>query len=103
MPPRTSEIENRFAHPPRRTFLWVSAVGTVGVAAGSRVGVASGQDKPDAKRGGTLVVRSGPIRGIDPHIETWASTLQVVHQTYNALLKFNYDGTKIQPDLAESW
>jgi peptide/nickel transport system substrate-binding protein len=49
------------------------------------------------------VVRSGPIRGIDPHLETWAAALQVIHQTYNALLKFNHDGTKILPDLAETW
>jgi peptide/nickel transport system substrate-binding protein len=55
------------------------------------------------KRGGTLVVRSGPIRGIDPHVETWGATLQVVHQAYNALVKFTHDGSKIVPDLAENW
>ena len=27
----------------------------------------------------------------------------MIHQTYNALLKFNHDGTKILPDLAETW
>ena len=73
-----------------------------GLAAGGPR-VAWAQAKDDAKRGGTLVVRSGPIRGIDPHLETWAATLMVVHQTYNALLKFNHDGTKILPDLAETW
>jgi peptide/nickel transport system substrate-binding protein len=55
------------------------------------------------KVGGTLVVRSGPIRGIDPHFETWGTTLQVVHQAYNGLVKFTPDGTTIIPDLAESW
>jgi len=55
------------------------------------------------KAGGTLVVRSGPIRGIDPHFETWGATLQVVHQAYNGLVKFTPDGTTIVSDLAESW
>ena len=96
------EAQGRFTRVSRRDFLLTGAAGVAGVAiAAPRVAIA--QDKNDAKRGGTLVVRSGPIRGIDPHIETWATTLQVVHQTYNALLKFNHDGTKILPDLAESW
>jgi peptide/nickel transport system substrate-binding protein len=88
-------------HVSRRSFLQAGAFGMTGFATGARIAWAQG--KGDAKRGGTLVVRSGPIRGIDPHMETWATTLQVVHQTYNALLKFNHDGTKILPDLAESW
>src|SRR5262245_1920216 len=87
----------------RRTFLLTGPAGLAGLAGAARPRLAWGQAKDDVKRGGTLVVRSGPIRGIDPHIETWATTLQVVHQTYNALLKFNHDGTKILPDLAESW
>ena len=87
-------------HVSRRSFLRAGALGVTGLAAGgTRVAWAQG----DAKRGGTLVVRSGPLRGIDPHLETWAAALQVIHQTYNALLKFNHDGTKILPDLAESW
>ena len=88
-------------HVSRRSFLHAGVVGAGLAAASPRI--AWGQDKGDAKRGGTLVVRSGPIRGIDPHLETWGAALQVVHQTYNALLKFNHDGTKILPDLAESW
>ncbi len=88
-------------HVSRRSFLHAGVVGAGLAAASPRI--AWGQDKGDAKRGGTLVVRSGPIRGIDPHLETWGAALQVIHQTYNALLKFNHDGTKILPDLAESW
>ena len=88
-------------HVSRRSFLHAGIVGAGLAAASPRI--AWGQDKGDAKRGGTLVVRSGPIRGIDPHLETWGAALQVIHQTYNALLKFNHDGTKILPDLAESW
>jgi peptide/nickel transport system substrate-binding protein len=89
------------AHVSRRRFLQAGALGAGLAAVAPRA--AWGQDRGDAKRGGTLVVRSGPIRGIDPHLETWAAALQVIHQTYNALLKFNHDGTKILPDLAESW
>jgi peptide/nickel transport system substrate-binding protein len=88
-------------HVSRRSFLHAGVVGAGLAAASPRI--AWSQDKSDAKRGGTLVVRSGPIRGIDPHLETWGAALQVIHQTYNALLKFNHDGTKILPDLAESW
>jgi peptide/nickel transport system substrate-binding protein len=95
--PGTSGV---LAHVSRRSFLRAGALGVTGLAAGgTRVAWAQGE----AKRGGTLVVRSGPLRGIDPHLETWAAALQVIHQTYNALLKFNHDGTKILPDLAESW
>ena len=90
------------AHVSRRSFLQAGALGMTGLAATGTRG-AWAQDRSEAKRGGTLVVRSGPIRGIDPHLETWAAALQVIHQTYNALLKFNHDGTKILPDLAESW
>ena len=90
------------AHVSRRSFLRAGALGVTGLAAVGP-GVAWAQNGGDAKRGGTLVVRSGPVRGIDPHLETWAAALQVIHQTYNALLKFNHDGTKILPDLAESW
>ena len=86
----------------RRSFLQAGALGVTGLAVGGPR-VAWAQDKGEAKRGGTLVVRSGPVRGIDPHLETWGAALQVIHQTYNALLKFNHDGTKILPDLAESW
>src|SRR5512132_387728 len=89
-------------HISRRSFLHAGALGMTGLAAGG-TRVAWAQDKSEAKRGGTLVVRSGPLRGIDPHLETWAAALQVIHQTYNTLLKFNHDGTKILPDLAESW
>ena len=89
-------------HISRRSFLHAGALGMTGLAAGG-TRVAWAQDKSEAKRGGTLVVRSGPLRGIDPHLETWGAALQVIHQTYNALLKFNHDGTKILPDLAESW
>lgn len=90
------------SHVSRRGLLQAAALGVTGLAVGG-ARVAWAQGKGEAKRGGTLVVRSGPIRGIDPHLETWPATLQVVHQTYNALLKFNHDGTKILPDLAESW
>lgn len=86
----------------RRSFLQAGALGLTSLA-GGRPRATWAQGKGEAKRGGTLVVRSGPIRGIDPHQETWPATLQVVHQTYNALLKFNHDGTKILPDLADSW
>src|SRR5215468_10019538 len=103
MLPLASETPARFPHLSRRTFLLTAAVGGTGLVAASAPRLAWSQDKGDAKRGGTLVVRSGPIRGIDPHIETWAATLQIVHQTYNALLRFNHDGTKILPDLAEKW
>ena len=89
------------AHVSRRSFLQAGALGAGLAAVAPRA--AWGQDRGDAKRGGTLVVRSGPLRGIDPHLETWGAALQVIHQTYNALLKFNHDGTKILPDLAESW
>ena len=64
---------SRFPRVSRRSFLLSSAVGATGLVVAPRLASAQG----DAKRGGTLVVRSGPIRGIDPHIETWASTLQV--------------------------
>ena len=102
MKPRQPETDGLPAHVSRRRFLQAGALGVTGLAAaGPRVAWAQG--KSEAKRGGTLVVRSGPIRGLDPHMETWATTLQVVHQTYNALLKFNHDGTKILPDLAETW
>jgi peptide/nickel transport system substrate-binding protein len=90
----------------RRDFLKVGAASGIGFAALSMVGPGSCKalaQGSQPKSGGTLVVRSGPIRGIDPHFETWATTLQVVHQAYNALVKFNHDGTKIVPDLAESW
>src|SRR5215475_10503313 len=90
----------------RRDCLKAGVAGGIGLAGLSRLGAgtqeAMAQDsKP--KTGGTLVVRSGPVRGIDPHFETWAATLQVVHQTYNGLVKFTPDGTTIVPDLAESW
>ena len=88
-------------HVSRRNFLQAGALGVTGLAA-VRPRVAWAQNG-EPKRGGSLVVRSGPLRGIDPHLETWAAALQVIHQTYNALLKFNHDGTKILPDLAESW
>jgi peptide/nickel transport system substrate-binding protein len=88
-------------HVSRRNFIQAGALGVAGLAA-VRPRVAWAQNG-EAKRGGSLVVRSGPLRGIDPHLETWAAALQVIHQTYNALLKFNHDGTKILPDLAESW
>ena len=88
-------------HVSRRNFLQAGALGVAGLAS-VRPRVAWAQNG-EAKRGGSLVVRSGPLRGIDPHLETWAAALQVIHQTYNALLKFNHDGTKILPDLAESW
>lgn len=102
MKPANQGTNGLFAHVSRRSFLQAGALGVTGLAAvGPRVGWAQG--KGEAKRGGTLVVRSGPIRGIDPHLETWGAALQVVHQTYNALLKFNHDGTKILPDLAETW
>ena len=101
MKPGARETSGALAHVSRRSFLQAGAVGVTGLAVGPRVAWAQG--KGEAKRGGALVVRSGPIRGIDPHMETWATTLQVVHQAYNALLKFNHDGTKILPDLAESW
>ncbi len=82
----------------RRDFLKAGAVGGIGLAGFSMVGSGAWHvfaQESQAKRGGTLVVRSGPIRGIDPHFETWGATLQVVHQTYNALVKFNHDGTVI--------
>jgi peptide/nickel transport system substrate-binding protein len=90
----------------RRDVLKAGAVSGVGVAGllrmkpSMRPALAQGsQPKP----GGGLVVRSRAVRGLDPHFETWETTLQVVHQTYNALIKFNHDGTKILPDLAEGW
>ena len=102
MKPANQGTNGLLAHVSRRSFLQAGALGVTGLAAaGPRVAWAQG--KAEAKRGGTLVVRSGPIRGIDPHLETWGAALQVVHQTYNALLKFNHDGTKILPDLAETW
>jgi peptide/nickel transport system substrate-binding protein len=102
MKPSNQETNRVLAHVSRRGFLQAGALAATSLAAvGPRVAWA--QDKGEAKRGGTLVVRSGPLRGIDPHLETWAAALQVIHQTYNALLKFNHDGTKILPDLAETW
>ena len=102
MKPGNQGTNGVLAHVSRRSFLQAGALAVTGLAAvGPRVAWA--QDKGEAKRGGTLVVRSGPLRGIDPHLETWAAALQVIHQTYNALLKFNHDGTKILPDLAETW
>lgn len=98
--------DRRLAHVSRRDFVKAGAVGVgLGVAGLSPVSPsrAWAQDRGQPKRGGTLVVRSGPIRGIDPHFETWGATMQVVHQAYNALVKFTHDGTKIVPDLAESW
>jgi peptide/nickel transport system substrate-binding protein len=90
----------------RREVLKAGAVSGIGVAgllqtrSSIRPALAQGgQPKP----GGELVVRSRAVRGLDPHFETWETTLQVVHQAYNALIKFNHDGTKILPDLAESW
>jgi peptide/nickel transport system substrate-binding protein len=97
------------AYVSRRGFVKAGAVGVGGLAVAGLSSVSPGprsawaQDKGQPKRGGTLVVRSGPIRGIDPHFETWGATMQVVHQTYNALVKFTHDGAKIVPDLAESW
>ena len=102
MKPSEQGTSGALAPVSRRRFLQAGALAVTGLAA-VEPRVAWAQGKGEAKRGGTLVVRSGPIRGIDPHLETWATTLQVVHQTYNALLKFNHDGTKILPDLAESW
>ena len=102
MKPSNQETNRVLGHVSRRGFLQAGALAATSLAAvGPRVAWA--QDKGEAKRGGTLVVRSGPLRGIDPHLETWAAALQVIHQTYNALLKFNHDGTKILPDLAETW
>jgi len=102
MKPSHQETNRVLAHVSRRGFLRAGALAATSLAAvGPRVAWA--QDKGEAKRGGALVVRSGPLRGIDPHLETWAAALQVIHQTYNALLKFNHDGTKILPDLAETW
>src|SRR5262249_18929814 len=74
MQPRRRGTAEPPAHVSRRNFLEAAAMGLGVAAVGPRV--ASAQPKGDAKRGGTLVVRSGPIRGIDPHIETWATTLQ---------------------------
>jgi peptide/nickel transport system substrate-binding protein len=90
----------------RRNCLKGGVAAGLGLAGLSRLGAgtcdAMAQDsKP--KAGGTLVVRSGPVRGIDPHFETWGSTLQIVHQAYNGLVKFTPDGTTIVSDLAESW
>ena len=102
MKPSEQGTSGALAPVSRRRFLQAGALAVTGLAA-VEPRVVWAQGKGEAKRGGTLVVRSGPIRGIDPHLETWATTLQVVHQTYNALLKFNHDGTKILPDLAESW
>jgi peptide/nickel transport system substrate-binding protein len=90
----------------RRDVLKAGAVSGIGVAGLLQmkpsmrpVLAQGGQPKP----GTGLVVRSRAVRGLDPHFETWETTLQVVHQTYNALIKFNHDGTKILPDLAASW
>ena len=67
--PGTSGV---LAHVSRRSFLRAGALGVTGLAAGgTRVAWAQGE----AKRGGTLVVRSGPLRGIDPHLETWGAAL----------------------------
>jgi peptide/nickel transport system substrate-binding protein len=88
----------------RRDCLKAGVAGGIGLTGFSQRGArdAMAQDsKP--KTGGTLVVRSGPIRGIDPHFETWGATLQIVHQAYNGLVKFTPDGTTIVPDLAERW
>jgi peptide/nickel transport system substrate-binding protein len=90
----------------RRDFLKAGTVGSLGLSGlamvepvSSNVLAQGRQPKP----GGELVVRSRAIRGLDPHFETWETTLQVVHQAYNALVKFSHDGTQIVPDLAESW
>src|SRR5262249_7829783 len=85
----------------RRTFLFTGTAVAGLAAATPRRGGAQAQD--DVKRGGTPVVRSGPLPGNDPPIQTWATTPQGVPPTDNALLKFYHDGTKILPDLAESW
>ena len=72
MKPANRGTNGLLAHVSRRSFLRAGALGVTGLAAaGPRVAWA--QDKSDAKRGGTLVVRSGPIRGIDPHLETWGA------------------------------
>jgi hypothetical protein len=52
-------------HVSRRSFLQAGALGVTGLAAGGPR-VAWAQGKGEAKRGGTLVVRSGPIRGCPP-------------------------------------
>lgn len=90
----------------RRSVLQAGAVGGVSLAGLSGLALPGGPalaQEAMPKRGGTLVLRSGPIRGLDPHLETWGATLMVAHQTYNALVKFNHNGTQILPDLAESW
>src|SRR5215468_8877436 len=90
----------------RRDCLKAGVAGSIGLAGLPRLGTgirdAMAQGSTP-KAGSTLVVRSGPIRGIDPHFETWGATLQVVHQAYNGLVKFTPDGTTIVSDLAESW
>jgi peptide/nickel transport system substrate-binding protein len=90
----------------RRDVLKAAAVS--GIGAGGLLSVLPGTRSAPAqvvqpKPGGELVVRSRTVRGLDPHFETWETTLQVVHQAYNALIKFNHHGTKIVPDLAQSW
>ena len=106
MPERMRWRSGRSEALSRRDFLRAGAAGGVGLGGMSLSGAGphpviaqTSQPKP----GGELVVRSRAIRGLDPHFETWETTLQVVHQTYNALVKFNHDGTQILPDLADSW
>ena len=67
MKPANQGTNGLLAHVSRRSFLQAGALGVTGLAAvGPRVAWA--QDKGEAKRGGTLVVRSGPSAASTP---TW--------------------------------
>jgi peptide/nickel transport system substrate-binding protein len=101
----------------RRRFLG----GATGVAAGAAglalVGCAPAEDPaqptPPAngvaptpaheqpKRGGTLrLAMGGEPRSLDPHFDTFPFATAVLNNTYDALLTFTPDLTKIEPELA---
>lgn len=54
----------------------------------------------EVKRGGRMNYRSGAVRSLDPHIDTWPSCSAFVGNVFNALLKFTPDFTEIVPDIA---
>ncbi len=52
------------------------------------------------KRGGHVNIRTGGVRSLDPHYDTWPACSATVGNVFNALLKFTPDFTEIVPDIA---
>ncbi|WP_202313326.1 ABC transporter substrate-binding protein [Mesorhizobium sp. L-8-10] len=85
----------------RRSFLW-TGTSALGLAAVGLTGSALAQDAP--RRGGVLVVglTTNPP-SFDPHKSAAFATTAVTEHIFGCLLRWDRTGTKVEPDLAQSY